>query len=196
MLGAAVPATLLLARNDEVALALDELRAYPNGFTCTLVILRNPMAPRPPMEQHRPMPMHPMTARGPRLGFAFSDGSRARVDRPPFAPPPPGSGGAQSVAQLTARAEDRGHRPANPLGVPTDDDGIPLQPVLLPRGGGGSGDRFAMRFWCFPLPPPGPMTIHADWPDQGFEEVTVSFDADRIRAAADDAVTLWTSPDG
>ena len=56
---------------------------------------------------------------------------------------------------------------------------MPLQPYLTPKGGGGGGDRFSMTYWCYPLPPAGPMTIHADWPDQSFEEVAIPFDADQ-----------------
>src|SRR3954469_14072934 len=65
VLGVVVPVTMLLARNDEHAVALDEFRAFPNGFTCSLVVLRNPMAPRDP-DLERRMPMHPMMGTGPR----------------------------------------------------------------------------------------------------------------------------------
>jgi hypothetical protein len=189
VLGAAVPLTLLLGRNDEYAFALEELRAYPNGFTCSVVTLRSPLTQR---DMHHPMGMHPMmTARGPRIGFEFSDGSDARFDRPPWAPRIPGGGGSSSVSTVAVLAAGQGTVPTNPFGIPVDDDGIPLRPYLAPRGGGGNGDRFTMTYWCYPLPPPGPMTIHADWPDQGFEEVAIPFDADRIREAARDAVTLW-----
>jgi hypothetical protein len=188
VLGIVVPASQLLIRTDDVALVLDELRAYPNGFTCSLVILTNPMTPRDPTQGHGVGPMHPMAMRmrGPRLGFEFSDGSVARVDQPRFAPPPPGAGG--HVDTMTLRRAGPG---PNPFGVPTDDEGMPTAPVLVSRGGGGSGSRYEMRFWCFPLPPAGPMTIHADWPDRVADEVAVTFDADLIRAAAANAITLW-----
>lgn len=188
VLGAAVPLTLLLGRNDEYAFALEELRAYPNGFTCNVVILRSPLTER---DVHHPMAMHPMMGRGPRIGFEFSDGSHARFDRPPSAPPIPGGAGGSRVSSVAILATAPGSAPTNPFGIPVDDDGIPLQPYLAPRGGSGSGDRFAQTYWCFPLPPPGTMTIHADWADQGLDEVAIPFDADRIRAAAQDAVTLW-----
>ncbi len=48
VLGAVVPVNLLLGRNDDYAFALDELRAYPNGFTFSVVILRNPLVPHDP----------------------------------------------------------------------------------------------------------------------------------------------------
>jgi len=190
VLGAVVPLTLLLGRNEEYAFAVEEFRAYPNGFTCSVVTLRSPLVSRP-TSMHSPMPMHPMMGRGPRIGFEFSDGSRALVERPPFAPPPmpPGSSSVQSVAVL--RSTTPGPPPTNMFGVPVDDDGMPVQPFLTPRGGGGGGDRFALSYWCYPLPPPGEMTIHADWPDQELPEVSIPFDADRIRDAARDAITLW-----
>jgi hypothetical protein len=191
VLGVIVPVTLLLGRNDETALSLDEVRAYPNGFTCSVVVLRNPMTPRDPTVMHRPMPMHPMMGRGPRLGFEFSDGSRVQLGAPRFGTPPPVPPGATGVDQIAVLAVSATARPSNPFGVETDDDGVPLRPVLVPRGGGGGGDRYVMTYWCFPLPPAGPMTVHADWPDEEFDEVSIPFDADRIREAAAGAVTLW-----
>jgi hypothetical protein len=200
MLGVVVPVTLLLGRNDETALALDELRAYPNGFNCSLVALRNPMTPRDPMAMHRPMRMHPMMDRGPRLGFEFADGSRAQLGPPRFTGPPPGAGASSqdqiailttSMSTSTSTPPTAVPRPSNPFGVETDAEGVPLQPVLVPRGGGGGGDRYVMTYWCYPLPPPGPMTIHADWPDEGFDEVSIPFDADLLREAAARAITLW-----
>ena len=187
VLGAVLPVNLLLGRNDEYAFALDELRAYPNGFTFSVVTLHSPLVPHDPRSMH-PMALHPMMGRGPRVGFEFSDGTRARADRSPFGMPPPGAGGTHSVAMLVASP---GPARSNPFGIPVDDEGMPLEPILMPRGGGGGGDRYAQTYWCFPLPPPGTMTIYADWPDQGLDEVAIPFDADRIRAAAQDAVTLW-----
>jgi len=195
LLGVVVPVTLILGRNDVTAFALDELRAYPNGFTCSLVILRNPMTPRDPMDMHRPMRMHPMMGGGPRLGFEFSDGSRAQLGSPRVPMPPPGPPGATSLHQVAMLTASTTPRPSNPFGIDTDDDGVPRQPVLVPRGGGGGGDRYVMTFWCFPLPPSGPMTVHADWPDEGFDEVSIPFDAELIRDAAREAVTLWEPDD-
>ncbi len=122
--------------------------------------------------------MHPMMGRGPRIGFEFSDGTRARLERPAFGPPPMPTGGSsvQNIAVLTSTSTTT--PPGNPFGVPVDADGMPLEPYLTPKGGGGGGDRFSMTYWCYPLPPAGPMTIHADWPDQAFEEVAIPFDAD------------------
>jgi hypothetical protein len=59
------------------------------------------------------------------------------------------------------------------------------------RGGGGGGGRFDMKFWCFPLPPPGPMTIFAEWNHEGIKESATQFDADKILAAVPRVITLW-----
>ena len=79
----------------------------------------------------------------------------------------------------------------NPFGVPTNDEGIPLEPLLRPSGGGGSSTRYAMGFWCFPLPPEGPVRVYVEWADRGIEETSVEFDAGLIREAAARAVVLW-----
>jgi hypothetical protein len=103
--------------------------------------------------------------------------------------------GGNSVQGVAIMAASTGSLPTNMFGVPTDDAGLPRQPYLTPRGGGGGSDRSTMTYWCFPLPPSGPMTIHADWPDQGFDELSIPLDADVIREAARDAITLWEPDD-
>ena len=81
--------------------------------------------------------------------------------------------------------------PRNPWGVRVDPDGVPLEPVLMMRGGGGGSERFDQRFWCFPLPPAGPMHIYVEWSDVGIDEVAVTFHADVIRDAVPRVITIW-----
>jgi hypothetical protein len=72
-----------------------------------------------------------------------------------------------------------------------DPQGVPTTPFLTSRGGGGGSDHFAMRFWCFPLPPPGPMHVYVEWADADIAETMVTLDATSIINAAPNAVTLW-----
>ena len=72
---------------------------------------------------------------------------------------------------------------------------VPIGPVLMQRGGGGGGRRYDMRFWLWPLPPPGPLAFVIEWPAQAHRP-----DAARrstplpILEAATRAEELW--PDG
>ncbi|MDA8043727.1 MAG: hypothetical protein M0Z30_00575, partial [Actinomycetota bacterium] len=72
-----------------------------------------------------------------------------------------------------------------------DDDGIPTEPVLRHQGGSGNGKRFDMRFWCFPLPPPGPVKVFVEWTGFDIGETMATFDAHLIRDGASRAVTIW-----
>jgi hypothetical protein len=191
LLGAPVGAVLLLAKTEQVAIAIDNIHAYPNGFGFSLAILSNPMMARDPSA---PGPMgfgHPLGHRGPRIGFEFSDGSRAQEGGPsPLGFP----SGVVSTEMLVAQsASEPQNGLLNPFGFRTGADGMPTEPVLMSRGGGGSGERFEMRMWCYPLPPLGRMTIFVEWADQGIDETAVPFDAETIHEAVPRVITIWES---
>jgi hypothetical protein len=101
---------------------------------------------------------------GPRFGFEFSDGRR--------------------VGHSTEHGG---------FDVPKDDNGIPTEPVLLPRGGGGGGGEWKQTFWVWPLPPPGRLVLHFDWPDQKIPDTSVELDGREVRQAGENAVELWSS---
>jgi hypothetical protein len=194
VLGAVVPLTLLLGRNDEYAFALEGVRAYPNGFTCDLVTLHSPLLPIDPAALHHPLAMHPLTGRGPRIGFEFSDGTRAQVERPSFGSPADAlrwelgagrrdHGGEHGLpADQHVRCPDRRRGPPAPaVPHPTrrrwrqrslHDDVLVLPAAAVrtdddPRGLAGSGA----------------------------DELSIPLDADVIREAARDAITLWEPDD-
>ncbi len=102
------------------------------------------------------------TGRGPRFGFEFSDGRRA------------------------------GHAaPRGTFDMAKDENGIPTEPVMMPRGGGGGGGEWKQNLWVWPLPPPGRLLLHFDWPDQNIEEITVNLDASELHQAGANAIELW-----
>lgn len=120
--------------------------------------------------------LHPGVAgpgRGPRIGLEFADGTR-------------------TVDHSFRIVDGRVHRPE----VPKDEDGVPTVPVLQPCGGGGGSHQFAMRYWCFPLPPPGPMDLHLEWAHMEIPETKVTLDGDAVRVAAERAVTIWAYEPG
>jgi hypothetical protein len=48
-----------------------------------------------------------------------------------------------------------------------------------------------MRYWVFPLPPPGDLTITVEWTGAHFAEVSVTLNASEARGAADRALCLY-----
>lgn len=63
--------------------------------------------------------------------------------------------------------------------------------VLLPGGSGGTPQRLDSNFWVYPLPPDGPVTFVASWPEHGVAETRAELDGAAIRAAVARAVILW-----
>lgn len=136
ILGAAVPLRLVLARTDDVALALTEAAAYPNGVELNLALrIRNfSNEARRALMHGGPFHRHHLAGEDDdggippeilRLGVQFADGRKATtLDTHPW----------QSEAE-------------------------PDGPVLIQRGGGGGERSWDMRFWLWPLPPAGPLTF-------------------------------------
>ena len=171
ILGVAVPLRIVLARNDQVALAITDASAFPNGVELNLALrLRNlsgearrALMHGGPFDFHR-FAGEPITGGIPaeilRFGVEFADGRKATT-----------------LDNRHWRSE------AGPPG-----------PVLVQRGGGGGERAWDMRFWLWPLPPSGVLAFVAEWPLGGIALTRVEVDADPIVKAAAEAETLW--PDG
>lgn len=71
VLGTAFPINHLFAKTDELAVVLELLHAYPNGFTFTVAFQLRPPAPFDAFHPHR---LHEVGI--PRFGFEFSNGQR------------------------------------------------------------------------------------------------------------------------
>jgi hypothetical protein len=99
----------------------------------------------------------------PRLGVEYADGRRAGASAPVF---------------------------GTIFGAVRDDAGLPTEPILMPRGGGGGGAQFSFSQWLYPLPE-GPLKIYATWPTIGLDETMVEIAGDEIEAAATRATVLW-----
>jgi hypothetical protein len=69
--------------------------------------------------------------------------------------------------------------------------GDPNQPVLRLGGGIGSASEHHMRFWLWPLPPPGPLTWVTQWPDRNLPVNSTEVDATILQVAAGEAEQLW-----
>jgi len=154
---------LLLAHNDEAAVAISELRAYPAGFSFMVsVVLRQDDGSDVLGDLTRRMHSRHGSGELPaeflRLGIEFADG---------------------------AVASNIGGR------IPVSDQATPEAPLLMPDSGGGGDRRYDMNYWVWPLPPDGPVTFVCAWPVVGIGESSATVDAAVIHAAAARAVMLW-----
>jgi hypothetical protein len=71
------------------------------------------------------------------------------------------------------------------------DGSEPAGPILRSDGGGGTANRQVLRWWAWPLPPPGPLEFICHWPTFGIAETRASIDAQLILDAARQSVRLW-----
>ncbi len=174
-LGVSTGLRLLLARTDDVAVAVIDAVAYTTGVELNLVAARRKAsAEDDPFElQHRFMHRLRHGADLPpellRFGVVFSDGRKAT------------STGAGPWASF---ALDSGEEPE------------PEGPLLSPGGGGGSDDRWESEFWLWPLPPHGPLAFVVEWPAEGIELTRQEVDSAPIIEAAARSEVLWPEQQG
>jgi hypothetical protein len=71
------------------------------------------------------------------------------------------------------------------------DDDPPPDVVLAQRGGGGGSHLWEVKFWSWPLPPPGPFAFVVEWPSEGIPLTRTEIDTEPIRDAAARAEELW-----
>lgn len=165
---ATIPATVavgrVLARTEDVAVAVTALQVYPAGLQLELLTFRRPEVEHRAGEHFDPLVFHhPRTGTALsddvlRLGVAFADGRKA-----------------------TNLAHEFGFtRPA--------DDGI----VLRSDGGGGGGERYAQTYWIWPIPSRGPLTVVCEWPSYGVPVTRLDLDGDAIRDAAGRATVIFS----
>jgi hypothetical protein len=68
---------------------------------------------------------------------------------------------------------------------------LPAGPVVMPQRGGGGGKRYEWRYWCWPLPPEGPIKVTAEWAAAGIGSTTIEIDASSIHRAGLSSGRLW-----
>jgi hypothetical protein len=59
------------------------------------------------------------------------------------------------------------------------------------HGGSGSFGEAAQRFWIWPVPAAGDLTLVCGWPAYGIAESRLTIDGDELRAAAARARPVW-----
>jgi hypothetical protein len=153
----------VLARSDDVALALAGIWAYSSGFEVNLcaVMRRAQRRSEPFWAMHGPGPYSddPVPDDVLRVGIWFADGSVVtNVDR---------------------------HMGA------VDLENEPRRPLLMTGGGHGNQRRYDATFWIWPLPPPGPVKFVVEWPALQVAETHHEIDARAILDASARVLDLW-----
>jgi hypothetical protein len=164
-IGVSTALRLVLARTDEVGLAVIDAVAFSVGLSFTLAVLR-----RTPSEIERP---------GDPLGrFALARGLQ---ELPPDL--------------LRFGVEFSDGRKAATLGMPmlmtAEEVAEPKGPFLMPGGGSGGDDYWESSFWLWPLPPAGPLAFVVEWPAEGIALTRHEVEVEPILEAAQRAETLW-----
>jgi len=165
-IGGVAPGELLLARSDDAAVAVSGFRAYPNGFEMTLSVLLR---------------------REDRWGHGRVFHHLHERPEPDAELPAEFLRFGVLFADGTS-ATNLGERHLPPEARVT-------APLLMQQGGGGGGRRFDLRFWVWPLPPAGPMTLVVEWPWKGIAESRAEIDTQPIRDAAARTIQVFPEDD-
>jgi hypothetical protein len=157
---------LVLARTDEVAVALIDTVAFSTGLSLKLAVLRRMPDLHSRFDDpfgrlgHAARAMQELPAELLRFGVEFSDGRKATsIGMPAFAA--------------------------------TRDEDEPQGPFLTTGGGGGSDDYSETSFWLWPLPPPGQLAFVVEWPAEGIAQTRQELEAESMIEAAGRAEALW-----
>lgn len=159
--GVVVPLNVVLARSDEVAVALLSATAFSTGFELAATVRTREQldALHEAFVSHRRRRSAELEPELFRFGVEFADGRKATNLGHPF------------------------HR--------DQEDEDPSQPVLLQRGGGGGGRSWQMNWWVWPLPPTGSLALVCEWPAQGIALTRHELDAALLLEAATRIEPLW-----
>jgi hypothetical protein len=167
-IGFAVPARLLLAQNDQVAVGLVNLVAYSTGVAFELALRAAP-------------------------GHAF--GHEVLLGLGGFWQLAPGQIGDDQIVRFGVEFAD-GRRVLDMGAEPEGGDGPPAICLVPHGGGGGGGAVYEFGYWLYPLPPSGPVTFAVEWPAEGIPSTKRVLDASVIIDAGARATRLWNDPGG
>jgi hypothetical protein len=161
MLGSVVPVSFVIARTDKIAVAVWGVTVFGTGFEFTVAAL----------------------SRSPGVGFLYQMMGSRRVEPEAELPAELLRFGVACSDGSSATTLRPG--PAEMLSAPE-----PTR-VLMPGGGGGDDRMWTQKYWCWPLPPPGPISFVCEWPVHGIQETRHDIDAAPILAAAGLSTPIW-----
>lgn len=165
MLGGAVGVERPLVHTDDLALVVCNLTAYPTGLSFELDAR---IRRRPVFGEATWDDMWPPS------GAERDDGPRFGVQ----------FSDGRKVTTLDP----------HPFALP-DPHAEPAGPTLTSQGSGGDGLSSTIRYWLWPLPPPGPLAFVCEWRARGVALTRVEIDAGAVIEAAGRATVLWPPDD-
>lgn len=165
-LGQPVAIRFVLARNEQVAVWVQDLTAYSTGFELEVTVVgREPL-------QHHTLPPPVLPGQDVellfRFGIRFADGHIATAFDAP--------GLKSYYTTVKIKEGELGSRSA---------------PVMLLLATTRSYRRYSMRYWVSPLPPPGPLTLACQWPAMALPVVEHDIEASAILLAAAASKGIW-----
>lgn len=166
-IGVAVPARMVLATQPRLLIAVTDCAAYSTGFSLGIAVRsKDDISP----EMMGFMRHEHGEDTGIQIALRFSDGRDSRGG---------GTGPSRALMEYY-RDWSEGKDPPEPPG-----------PVIGQMGGGGGGNRWDFRFFVWPLPPDGPVTITCRWPARGLQTAGRELNGAAIRAAGLKSKSVW-----
>lgn len=163
-----MPARMVLATQPRLFIAVTDCVAYSNGFTFGIAVRSKDRIP--PESMGFPGPgREPDWGAGIQIGIRFSDGRDSR-----------GGQGPSRALMDYYQEWSEGKDPPEPEG-----------PVIAQMSGSGGETRYDFRYFVWPLPPDGPITITCRWPARGLQTAGKELNGVAIRAAGLKSKSVW-----
>lgn len=155
---------LVLARNENVAVFVARVAAYPTGFEIEIQAMS-----ADPNDELDPM--------------LFMQGRLRRMRRTDQIP--------SELLRLRVQFSD-GRKATNTNGGRDDRSDPPIGPIMQERGGGGGSRSWTQSYWIWPLPPSGLLTFVCEWPAADIPLTRAELDARAILDASGRAQVIFS----
>lgn len=157
VLPCAVPLAEIIARNETVAIGIAGALAYNTGFELQFIV----------------------ALAGKAAGWLDPFDYHHRLD------PDEGELSPELLRLGIEYADGRKAMNTNPRWPELDeDDADESSPTMVEHGGGGDEREWRQFFWCWPLPPAGPLQLVCEWPSMEIPLTRHEIDAQPILDAA------------
>jgi hypothetical protein len=161
----------ILVRREELAVYVNGVNVYPNGFTLTITTLRRQTESAGPREpgSRNPNPFGSHHYRG----------------------VPASTEDLEGVLRLGVRFADGRSAVADGIGMWRGDDEPSGPPTVNAHSGHGNESEWVQGLWVWGIPEAGDVDVVYSWAAEAVPESRFELDGDVIREAATRAVTLW-----
>lgn len=168
----------ILVQHSELAVYVNGVNVYPDGFTLTVNTLRRQTESagwEDPRHRH-PNPFGPRRHRG---------GSAAAASAEEF----------EGVLRIGVRFADGRGGVVRGFGEWREEVEPPVPPVVSMHSGHGNESEWNQGLWVWGIPEEGDVELVYSWLAEEVPESRFELDGDVVREAASRAVTLWDEPE-